>query len=447
MRLIIGNHTEEKITKLNTDDRIFPHRAFWIAEEGDIVILSDAPNKEFINYVSRLRDINVSKINTHIVPSEKYNGRHFDTSGLLNDNFIDTIKKENLHEIDEIITFWPSLNIAKFIEKVGLSSVFQGFDFFLQNGIEFANSKANFRALAAAAKIKIPKGVVCHTKEEAYLTIIEFFKKNSIIMVKQIHNGGGAGNEILIKSAINKNLTDKGARYIKSIDGNDKSIEEYLDDRWNWASNNDSRPVIIEAFKENTLTLYAEFYASDKGVDITGLGSLGYVGNRLMEETAPLRDIQKEKVDELISEGKRLAHVYRDIGYRGYLSADAILTNKEEIVFTEMNCRIGGSLHIYDSIANKLVKAEDTSVRTVTQHHAPLNWNIGSLDSVLRKLSDHGINYNKDKRKGIIITFPIMSEKGGFLSFCVVYENDKEHKEYLDKMDAIFNVKKQEIQL
>lgn len=439
MKLIIGNHVEESITKLNTDDRIFPQRAFWMADEGDIVILSDYPNKEFLDYVSSVRDINAEKIKIFIVPSEKYDGRHFDTSGLLNEDFLEAIKTEKLEDVKEVLTFWHSLNVAKFIKLVGLTSVFQGYDFFSQNGVEFVNSKATFRALSSAAKIKTPEGAACLTKEEAFITIKELFSNNHVLMVKQVHNGAGVGNEIIAKEGIDKDLKGKGAKFVKYLRGDDHSIKEYLNERWPWASNNGSRTVVIEVLEEKVLTLYAEFLSNDDELILGGLGSLGYEDDRLMVESAPLRNVPQYLMDELISEGRRLANIYRDIGYRGFLSADAILTPENEIIFTEMNCRIGGSLHIYEAIANYLVRANDEPIRTVTQHHSPITWKIGRLEEVFKTISACGVAYNKETRKGVIIALPIMLEVGGFLSFCVVYENEDEHREYLIILNDAFS--------
>lgn len=78
----------------------------------------------------------------------------------------------------------------------------------------------------------------------------------------------------------------------------------------------------------------------------------------------------------MVSEGLRLAEFYQYLGYRGYLSTDALYDKCENIWFTEVNARIGGSPHIYDGIAKRVVQADETPRRIITQFLFNPDWKL-----------------------------------------------------------------------
>lgn len=137
--------------------------------------------------------------------------------------------------------------------------------------------------------------------------------------------------------------------------------------------------------------------------------------------------------------GERLAKIYHGIGYRGYLSADAIIDKNGELTFTEVNARVSGSLHIYDSIGRRVVETTRIPERTVVQYHSPLHWVSVDFNEFLTATEELGCLYDPEARKGVLISLPILQEVGGFVSFCIVYENENEVQETYKKLDAKFS--------
>ncbi|MCO7126033.1 hypothetical protein NIE88_09620 [Sporolactobacillus shoreicorticis] len=436
MRIIIGNQTEDTLQNMNSDDRIFSQRVIWFAKDDDVIILSDKPDITFLKYATSLTGTDLRTLKFLIPPQERFSGKHFDQYSLTDKNFISEVLG-CINEVTEIIPMWPSPAISHFAKEIGLLNAFKGAQFFSQYGVELVNNKAYFRALSASANIPIALGEVCHDIVEAKYALRRLLKVTDAVIIKQVHNGAGVGNELIIKNSASK-LDDIGAKYVYYLKPENNAINKYLTQRWNWASFNERHPVVIEKFQTGCQTIYAEFYATDSGICHTQTGRLGYQNHRLVEEIVPLDGIPKIDREKLIDYGSQLAKLYQSIGYRGYLSADALIDKNGNITFTEMNARIGGSLHIYNSIGKRVVKYTQDPKRAIAQYHAPLNWRSLNFDTFLTNLEKLGYLYDPNIRKGVIIPFPILPEVGGFVSFCIVYQTEEERNEIYEKLDNQF---------
>lgn len=439
MKMIIGNHIEETITKLNRDDRIFPQRVLWFAEEGDIIVMLTEPDPDYLQYVTSLTGVDPFTLKFYVVPEGRYGGIHFDPYSLMDEEFLQRLS-EDLRDvkITEILPMWPSPAVARFADALGLSDRLLGADFFSQNGVELVNNKAYFRAFATAANIPIAPGEVCQVRQDAEYAIRRLITATGAVLVKQAHNGAGAGNELVIQSP-DLEIDHVGAMHVHYLGTGAEAVEDYLKQRWDWASAQGRYPVVIEVFKPRSETIYAEFYADESGVRHTQAGRLGYTSQRLVEERAPLRGVSDEVQAKLICYGERVAHLYHTIGYRGYLSADALVNEDEDLIFTEMNARIGGSLHIYDSIAGRVVKATQEPQRTVVQYHSPKHWKPVDFKGFLTALEKIGCKYDPEHRKGVLVSLPILPEVGSFVSFCIVYGTEHEEQEMYSALDAYFS--------
>ncbi|MFT8320315.1 MAG: hypothetical protein ABF649_05355 [Bacillus sp. (in: firmicutes)] len=435
MKIIIGNHIEHSILKMSSDDRIFSHRAIWFAEDGDVIILPDEPNIDYLKYVTSLTGVNFESLQVFVPPNNRYNGKHFDPYSLTDDKFIDKLTF-NFEKVKYIFPLWPSPAIARFAEKLNLEDRLIGIDFISQNGVELVNNKAYFRVFATTAGIPIARGEVCHVIEDAHIALKSLLKKKGAVMVKQAHNGAGVGNELVIND-FNLDTNHVGARNLYRLSSEEKTIENYLNKRWDWASVQGKRPVVIEEYIPNSQTIYAEFFSDDSGVHNTGSGRLGYTNQRLVQEIAPLRGIPEKSLSQLLTYGKKLAYFYNQIGYRGYLSADALIDESGKVIFTEMNARVGGSLHIYDSIAKRVVKTSDYPERTVAQYHSPSHWDPVNFQAFISTIEKLGIKYDPVERKGVLLSLPIIPEVGKFASFCIVYENVDEEKNITTNLKVV----------
>lgn len=433
MRILIGNHIDDSL-RTQKDQRAFTQRIFWFARSGDIVLLSCAPDPHFLSYVGGLMGFEPSTLGVHVVPPGRFDGRLFDPDSLADEELTGRIARDlrGRGDVSEIFSLWPSAQVAELAERLGLAARLRGAKFFAQQGDELANNKCNFRAFAAASGVPIADGAVCRTPSHA-ARVMRRLLASGAVMVKQAHNAAALGNQLVWAGEQPPEvLSGAGHRHrLSGLDG----VEAYLDERWSWASAGGRFPVVIERFVPRARTLYAEFHADDAGVSHTEAGSLGFSEGRLVEEQVPLRGFSPGVHERLIALGGKLAQTYRAVGYRGYMSADAILDDADNLVFTEMNARIGGSLHLYQAIAHHIVDVRRAPERTVVQYVTPREWKLRSAEHFLSVAAEVGVAYDSRTRRGVIVAMPLAGEPGaGGLLYCIVYAEPGEPREVMRRL-------------
>ncbi|MGH3859740.1 MAG: hypothetical protein ACRDSQ_09060, partial [Actinokineospora sp.] len=214
----------------------------------------------------------------------------------------------------------------------------------------------------------------------------------------------------------------------------------YWNDRWDWASAQNRFPVVIEEFAPDAVSVYSEHYAADDGAWPTETGTLLYVGRRLSHQVVPLRGVDDNVRAQLLAGGTRLAETYRAFGYRGYLSADAVVTTSGQVVFTEVNAQVSGSLHIYQVIAHRIVDTAATPERSVVEYHVPPTWAVPDFDAFLSAVDELGCGYDPATRTGVIVSMPVIPlevNRAQFV-FCIAYATDADRQAVWDRLDAWF---------
>lgn len=433
MRILIGNHVEDSLLP-QVDLRMFVQRIFWFAQPGDIIILPCPADEEFLQYVLGFLGIQRDSLSIIVMPSGCFGEKLFDPLALLSEGFLKTLR-DVCQGVTEILPLWPSPQVARFAQALGLTDTFPGANFFLNGGDELANSKSNFRAFAASLKCQISPGMVCRTRAEAESIMRELLQKYPAVVVKKIHSGGGTGNQIVYLTP-QRNANKVGMGFDFDLSCDPERISEYLEKRWDWATYKSRFPVVIEAYIPNGKTVYAEFYVADYNVQHLACGSLGYTNGSLMQESTPLRWLPPNFYNELVSEGQRLAEFYRHLGYRGYLSADALYDEHGNIWFTEVNARIGGSPHIYQGIANRVVYANQSPYRIVTQFFFNPAWELKDTRAALRAFQNSGLAYQPETRRGVLLATPPIhiTDVKPFL-FCIVHEDNEDPQLVYERLD------------
>jgi hypothetical protein len=143
----------------------------------------------------------------------------------------------------------------------------------------------------------------------------------------------------------------------------------------------------------------------------------------------------------LLDGGTRLAEAYWAMGYRGHLSADALLLPGRQVMFTEVNAQVSGSLHIYQSIAHGIVDVAAEPRRQVVEYHVPPTWTVPDFAAFLDVLEELGLAYDPATRTGVIVSMPALplqpSAPAQFV-FCIAYDPAEGHAAVFDRLDARF---------
>lgn len=144
------------------------------------------------------------------------------------------------------------------------------------------------------------------------------------------------------------------------------AVAVYVAERWTWLTAGRGQRVVVEQYFADSAPLYAEFAIDDAGVVLVGCGEMVMRPTVVGEITPPVTPDAESRA-ELVAQGARLCEALRAIGYRGRVSADAVLTPKGEIRFHETNGRLTGSSHLHDAFFGRLLREEHRGSRCILE--------------------------------------------------------------------------------
>lgn len=444
MRILIGNQIDPAVRD-RRDLRAWTQRVLWFAMDDDLVVLCAEPDPQFLQYATTLTGVNPTSLHIMIAPAGRHDGLLLDPESLVSPAFLHAVAAAldtcGAGWVSEVFALWPSPAVSRFATALGIENRFPGAAFFAQGGGELGNNKATFRALAAGADVPIPSGAVCRDANEAATATADLLAGSGSVVVKQAHNGAGVGNQLVVRDSP-LSLDHVGARHLHWLADGPDGIEAYWAERWDWASAGGRHPVVIEEFVPHSKSVFSEHYVASDRTWPTEMGTLFYVRRRLSHQTVPLRDLDAPARAQLLGGGTRLAETYRSLGFRGNLSADAIVTPDGRVVFTEVNAQVSGSLHIYDVIARRIVDVAATPERSVIEYHVPPTWAVPDLDIFLAATDQLGCAYDPDTRTGVIVSMPLIPLEAGKAQFvfCICYAHDVDRQQVWDQLDAQFAV-------
>ncbi|KIH97623.1 hypothetical protein LP52_18110 [Streptomonospora alba] len=434
MRLLIGNHIDDSI-RLRPETRAWTQRIVWFARDGDLIVLPDHPDSRFVAYATALTGVDSTTLRFHSPPGGRYGRASLDPLSLTAPAFVAAVAAD-LGDVEEVFALWPSAQVTRLAEALGVADRFPGAKFFAQGGGEVANNKATFRALAAGAGAATPAGAVCRSQAEAAAATHALLKTTTAVVVKQAHNGAGVGNQVVTEDPAVA-TGHAGARHHHQLPPGAGAVEAYWEQHWAWASAADRFPVVVEEFRPGATSVYAEFYAGDDGVRPTEAGALYYAQGRLSHQIVPLRSEHRQR---LVGAAAPLAQAYQRLGYRGPLSADALLEDGGGILFTEVNAQVSGSLHIYQVIAHAIVQADTPPQRLVVEHHVPPRWNVSGFEEFLQALDELDVAYDPRTRTGVIVSMPVIALEPGAARFvfCIAYATEAHRRHVYALLDERF---------
>lgn len=430
MRVLVGNHIDPSI-RARGDMRAWTQRLLWFARPGDLLVVCCEPDGAFLDYALAHTGVQRSELTVLAAPAGAWGDKLLDPASLTDPGFVKALRAAvdvagGPGAVSEVFALWPSASVARLAAALGIEDRLPGAAFFAQGGGEIGNNKANFRALAAAAGVPILPGRVCRSRTEAIDATRELLESsdNGAVVVKQAHNGAGVGNQLLVRD-LRLAVDHVGARHLHHLAPGEDGISVYWDQRWSWASGKDRWPVVIETFAAGADAVYSEHYATDTGSEPTETGRLLYVGRRLSHQVVPLDGVSAPVRAALLDGGTRLAGAYRALGYRGHLSADALVLPDQSVVFTEVNAQVSGSLHIYQQIARHVVDIAAAPHRQVVEYHTPPTWTVPDFGTFLAALDETGLTYDPATRTGVIVSMPaipLAPRAPVQFVFCIAYD-------------------------
>ena len=431
MRLLIANDLDDSLLH-KVDVRAWAQRMLWFAQNEDVIITMDLPDRRHIEYVTRLTGVDPDSLQFISLPGTgRFERRMFDHHLLLDPDLLAQLRPM-CAQICEVHAQWNSPLISVFLDELGLNDAWPGAGLFSQNGAEVLNNMGNFRAFATAAGVPISEGVVCRTLEDAQFHSARLLRRHRALMVKQAHAGAGAGNLLLTTDETIPGLRSGNSRREVLPAENSVALESFWAAHWPWASSKERYGVVIEQYVEDAASVYVEFFLDRTGPKVREVGELHFEEGRLAREVVPARNIPERVRTEVVGSAARLATYYYNLGHRGFLSADVVVTRAGKFTFTEVNAQFTGSSHLYNIVANKVVGAWERGL-SVTQMTSPLAWQLSNLPELLEALEQEELAFTNEADDCIIPITPCIGDRG-VLILAVVRPIGEDPAELLDRV-------------
>lgn len=376
-------------------------RVAWFLRDNDGVILGAEPDWHFAAYVGNLLNIDVRSIE-FVFPENPI--------GSLTRDLVRLALERG--PWDEIRVLWPDSEIAVLLREEGAADLLEGAPFFEQGGGVLLNSKSAFRAIAGGSGVPIPNGGVAHSIGALIRLVSSCLDESECVAVKHDFMSGGHGNEILTRG---EQFQPVGARRVTRIDS-EADLVSWAERSWQWFSTNNSRPV-VEEYIRHSPAYFAEFSVSAESVQLEATGEL-LSAPYAVGEVMPAQGLERAQSDALVGGGRRLAEAVQRIGYRGLISADAIVSPEGQVYFTEFNGRVTGSTHIYGGVGGRVLQEKFGSGRVILERVWPEAWHTDSFEDALRRLERSGLAYDRATSSGIVVTTPFDGRGGVMYAIC-----------------------------
>ncbi|MGY1495101.1 preATP grasp domain-containing protein [Streptomyces sp. QTS52] len=417
VNLVVGNDFDE-VLRTRPASGWWNQRVVWFAQDDDIVVLPTAPEESFLRYVTAMTGTRRSSLHIVVPPTDSGRSETLSGATLTDGRLLAEIRSALAgRPITGILPLWPGASVARLATALGVPAALPGHAFVEQGGGALLNSKTAFRAIAAGAGAGLPQGRVCADQGDAVEAVWELVGSGHVAILKKDYMSGGAGNEIV--SAV-PGLTPVGAKRVVVAADHD-AVRRYLKDRWNWLTDDDRHLFVVERYFPESVACFAEFLITD---DVIAFGGHGEMLSEPVttKQIIPPAHVPPDLLEELTRQGRQLCEPLQRMGYRGRLSADAIVTPDGELLFTEYNGRITGSTHVYSVFGDGIVGSNYTKDRVLFEGFWPKGWSVPSFDAAIERLHDAGLAYDPDTRTGVIIS-SAFDRRDDTLLHCVVAES------------------------
>lgn len=400
-RLLVANDIEELLVNATALQRKglgwWSQRLLWFIQDNDILVLPENPDSVYLEYIARITGTRLDTIRIVVPPGDRHGTESVSPERLRAPALREALERAiEGREVDAIVPLCPTAGVAALARSLRLEHVLPGAAFMSQGGGSLANSKVVFRSIAAGAGVPIAAGGVASEPWEAETLVTAMFAQGYPVMVKRDFDQGCKGNEVL---SPREGIEPHGARRGLVLSGG-ADVTNYFSEGWSWLTNGGRHRVVVERYHPQSRALFAEFNLTDQGVEFAGQGEL--IAVPMPDgQVMPVLNASSVAIAELVDGGHRLSASLRMMGYRGVVSADAILTADGKILFTEYNGRITGSTHIYAIVGARVVGPEAARHRILVHRDG---WSVPSLQAAIEKIDVAGLAYDATTKTGVLVT-------------------------------------------
>jgi Pre ATP-grasp domain/PGM1 C-terminal domain len=404
-------------------------RALWFAEDTDVLVLPRLPDDDFLDYVTSWTGTRRTSLRLLAPPPGAIGVDLLTADRLADPGFLSRLREAVADRvIDEVLPVVAEPEIAALVGAIDLATAWPGCAFGGQGGVALVNSKAAFRAVSAGAGAPVPHGAVARTARSAEEVIETELAAGHAVILKQDHQVGGAGNEVLGRGPA---MAHPGARRFETLTDR-PAVARFLRERWDGLTVGGRDPVVIERYVPGSVAVYAEYAVTDDGVALLFSGQMT-MAPTLAGVMVPAPVLSRDQTAYLVEQGRLLLETYHAMGYRGVAAADAIRTPDGEVLFTEINCRISGVSHMVAAIARSIGGA-GVDDRVVLMRDG---WQAPSFADAVTRVDAAGLTLDRRTRTGVLPDGDTTSVSGTF-GVSIVAEDVDGLRDYERRLGVLF---------
>ncbi|MGE7391080.1 peptide ligase PGM1-related protein [Streptomyces sp. NPDC004126] len=419
-RLLIGNTYNEHIVgdldAFDARDRRaagnIALRMAWLLEAGDVLVLPQAPDPGFIEYVLALKGLARDTVAIVVPLPGRYGNDVLTGERLLDHRFVDHLRSLG-SELTQILPYSFDSTVARLARELGLEAGTPAFGFLEAGGTDLLNSKSVFRAIAAGVGVPMAEGFTTMSRAGAEEFVGRILGRGDAVIVKQDVHTGGFGNDILAPC---EGVEPVGAPRTVVLTS-PEAIAVHLDGHWPEYTSGDRNPVVIEHYIPGSIALGAEVSVTDDAIHVHHVGEMRmapiFDGIAIPGVVATRRQ-QGEYVDAMVA----LCEPIQGMGYRGFINIDGLLTPDGEVLLSEFNGRLGGTTHLHWIGQNFLGPHYADNRLLVTRNH----WRVPSSQAAVERLAASGLAFDPGTGLGVIVTADHVSQCGA-VEYCAVAED------------------------
>jgi hypothetical protein len=384
---------------------LIAQRMLWFAEPGDIVLLPNQPSTAMKRYLAGWKHCEPDEIRILSPDPGNHGPLPLGAQNLLEPRFLGQVRGLMGNRKDWVMApYLCDRSIIALSQELGLPDSALLTPFAHEGGCEMLNDKRAFRGLAAGRGIPLAPGDIVTSRDELERAVIRLIGATDAVIIKQDRHSGAEGNLVLSRR---RDICGEGA--LEAIYAeNGPSMRKAVAGIWKRLAYYERAPLIVEVYYPSSISLYAEFAVDPRRRTVTLLNW----GEQRMEPVftgfvipPSLPAFQGAR---FMSGATELARMSCDLGMAGRLSVDGVITPDGDLVFNEINGRIGGCSQVHQ-IASLLLGPGYGDNTVIATHHrvpAPL------MDEVIDITIEEGLQFDHAERRGIVVMAEDTSQLG-----------------------------------
>ncbi|MCG7205399.1 hypothetical protein [Streptomyces arenae] len=350
-QLVIGNTTAEYsgvpardlAPKAIHKQHAVSTRTAWLLNDGDVFLSSRPLTDAFRTYLTATLGLDPDTI-TFLTPQHPATKAGFLDSEQLLDPALSELLRHRITQPEQwtVVPYIHDRAVAQLGDHLGLAGTANP-PFFAQGGSDAFNSKFYFRIWATGLGVPIAPGRSSSTPTMTVSAVHDLLTRTGSVIVKQDNAASGRGNLLVTTDAETPGIGVATTCHVPA--GAD---EDTLRGLLTPHLGTDRAETVIEAYYPHSRVLYSEVAVGEPPAAPVILNW----GDMRMEPTwngfaVPAADLPGQARDLMLHWSTAMGRYLQTTGYRGYLNCDSILTPDGQLLFNEVNARIGGCTHMH----------------------------------------------------------------------------------------------------